>query len=410
MARTGNNLERLKSQNTESIKEVIYKYGPISRSEIAEMLQLTPPTITTNVTSLIQQGLVRECESGAVEEERRSEHTLGRKRILVDFIPDARYAIGVLRGYFGTLISLVDIRGNVVCEKQFLDGIEDYEQAMDAVAGYVEELVQQAGIPRERIAGMGIGLPGFVDGHSGILRYGAINKWRDKPVARDLTKRTGLACRVENNARCCALGEELFSGKLRPETFAYFLISRGLACPLVIRNRLHSGEMAGAGEVGHMVVDRFGPVCPTCGNRGCLEGVSSELAIQNRCIQAVEAGMPTLLHEACVDPKNPQIPEILKVQRSGDRVVCAIMEDAVTYLGVMLANIINYINPALVIVDGQIMQNEENQRLLVEVARKNLFFLNVDEVNIEFVPLDIFRGAKGAAALAMKKYVLQEGR
>lgn len=410
MAYAGNNLERLKLRNTESIKEAIYKYGPISRAEIAEMLQLTPPTITTNVANLLQQGLVRECEAGSVSEERHSQHTLGRKRVLVDFVPDAQYAIGIERGYFGTLICLTDIRGNVVCEQQYTDDIDDYEDALNAVAGYVEDLLGQTDIPREKIAGLGIGLPGFVDGHNGVLRYGAINKWADKSVAKDLGERTGFACRVENNARCCALGEELFSGKLRPETFAYFLISRGVACPLVIQNRLYSGEMAGAGEVGHMVVDRFGFTCPTCGNRGCLEGVSSELAIRNRCIQAIQAKIPTLLNEVCKDPLNPQIEEILQVQRSNDRVVGSIMEDAITYLGITLANVINLINPPLVIVDGRIMQNEENRKLLIDVTRKNLFSLNVEEVDIEFVPLDKFRAAKGAAALAIKKFVLQEGR
>lgn len=410
MARAGNNLERLKQQNTESIKEAIYKYGPISRAEIAEMLQLTPPTITTNVASFLQQGLVRECDAGAAEETRRTKHTLGRKRVLVDFVPDARYAIGVVRGYFGTLICLTDLRGNEICKQQYNDDISDYEEAMDAVAGYVEDLLRGTDVPREKIAGLGVGLPGFVDGHNGLLRYGAIDKWMDKPVAKDLAARTGFACRVENNARCCALGEELFSRKLRPDTFAYFLISRGVACPLVIRNRLYSGEMAGAGEVGHMVVDRFGFTCPTCGNRGCLEGVSSELAIRNRCIQAIEAGIPTLLSDFCKDPKHPQIEEILQAQRGKDKVVCSIMEDAITYLGITLANVINLMNPPLVIVDGRIMENEENRRLLIDVTRKNLFSLNVKEVDIEFVPLDKFRAAKGAAALAVKKFVLQEGR
>lgn len=410
MARAGNNLERLRVQNTESIKDTIYKHGPISRAEIAEILSLTPPTITTNVASLLQQGLVGECESGSVEEDCAARRTLGRKRILIDFVSNARYAVGVVRGHVGTLICVTDIRGNVVAEKQYMDDIEDYEEAMDAVAGYVEDLLGGTEVPREKIAGLGFGLPGFVDGHRGFLRYGAINKWRDKNVAQDLSRRTGLPCRVENNARCCALGEELFSSKLRPETFAYFLISRGVACPLVIRNRLYSGEMAGAGEVGHMVVDRFGFICPTCGNRGCLEGVSSELAIRNRCVQAMEAGIPTLLTEVCEDPRKPRIKEILQVQQSKDRVVCSIMEDAVTYLGISLANVINLINPPLVIVDGQIMKNEENRKLLIEVTRKNLFSLNVEDVAIEFVPLDKFRAAKGAAALAIKKFVLQEGR
>ena len=72
-ARTGNNQERVKIQNTESIKEIIYKYGPISRAEIADMLHLTPPTITTNVANLIQQGMVYECDS-----EEKKESSVGQ--------------------------------------------------------------------------------------------------------------------------------------------------------------------------------------------------------------------------------------------------------------------------------------------------------------------------------------------
>lgn len=409
MARTGTNLERLKVQNTESIKEAIYKYGPISRSEIAEMLQLTPPTITTNVAALIQKGLVYECETSPAPPQ-PDRHTLGRRRILVDFVPDALYAIGVEQGYFGTLLCLVDLRGNVVLERQYTEQISGYERAMDAIAEQVQALLGETDLPREKIAGLGIGLPGVVDGHRGVLCYGAMKKWQDKPVREDLERRTGLPCRVENNARCCAIGEELFSGKPRPETFAYFLISRGLACPLVIRNRLHAGERAGSGEVGHMVVDRFGPTCPTCGSRGCLEGISSELAIVRRCAESLQAGIPSLLSTVCADPLHPRIEEILQVQRSGDRLVCAIMEEAVTYLGIMLANIINFIYPPLVIVDGRIMQAEKNRKLLTDVARSHLFSLKIEEVDIEFVPHNKLRAAKGAAALAVKKFILQENR
>lgn len=408
MAQTGTNQEYLKSRNTESVKEVIYKYGPISRSEVAKMLRLTPPTITTNVANLMRQGLVRECD--AAEDERTSEHTLGRKRVMVEFVPDACYAIGVVRNYFGVQICLVDLRGSTVCEQQYPDSIDDYDAAMDALAADIEDVLQKSGVPRGKVVGIGIGLPGFVDGHMGLLRYGTISKWSNKFVAKDLARRTGFPCRVENNARCCAIGEELFSKTPRPETFAYFLIARGLACPLVIRNRLHAGEMAGAGEIGHVVVDRFGPVCPTCGNRGCLEGIASELAIRNRCIEVMQAGIPTLLAQVCKDPADPQIEEILQVQQSKDPVVCSIMENAISYLGITLANIINFVNPPLVIVDGHIMQNKANQELLLDVTRKNLFSLNVEEVNIEFVPLDRFRAAKGAAALAIKKFVLQEGK
>ena len=179
---------------------------------------------------------------------------------------------------------------------------------------------------------------------------------------------------------------------------------------MVIRNRLHVGEMTGAGEVGHMVVAPKGPVCPTCGNRGCLEGISSELAIRERCGQAVREGVPTLLNAVCANPAEPQIEEILQAQNSNDHVVCTIMEDAITYIGIGLANIINFISPPLVIIDGRILQSEKNQKLLIEVTRNNLFSVNVEEVDMEFVPFNKFRAAMGAAALAIRKFILEERR
>ena len=92
MTARGTNLPRVKKQNEALIKEIIYKYGPISRSKIAEMLSLTPPTITTNVSSLIERGLVYEF---AAEDSDVEERSLGRKPIKINFIQDARYAVGV---------------------------------------------------------------------------------------------------------------------------------------------------------------------------------------------------------------------------------------------------------------------------------------------------------------------------
>ena len=151
MARTGNNQERVKIQNTESIKEIIYKYGPISRAEIADMLHLTPPTITTNVANLIQQGMVYECDS-----EEKKESSVGRRRILIDFVQHAKYAIGVECGYHGMMICLVDIRCNVIAEHRYADKMDDYEETLNTVARHIQELLDEVKGPRKKVAGIGI--------------------------------------------------------------------------------------------------------------------------------------------------------------------------------------------------------------------------------------------------------------
>lgn len=410
MLRSGGNAETVKNQNMESVKELLYKYQPISRSEIAKLLQLTPPTITGCVAELMQRGLVRECTGEEAAQPQESPRAPGRRRILLEWVPDAAYAVGIESGPFGTLACLTDLRGKVLARAEYEQADPDYEKAMDALAEAAQAVIDAAGVDRAKIVGAGVCMPGFVDEEQGVLRYGALHKWQNKPVAADLARRLRLECQVENNARCMALGELLFSETPRPETFAYFMIARGMACPLMLHSQLHAGSAAGAGEIGHMVVDRTGPVCPTCGNRGCLEGLSSETAIAARCARLLRLDMPTLLRNICRDPENPRISEILKAQQCGDPMVCTILEEAVSCAGIAIANIINFINPPMVLVDAYIMQEPANREQFLKVVRKNLFALNSTEVNIEFLPFDKLRAARGAAALAVKKCVLQEGR
>lgn len=399
----GSNLPRVKKQNKASIKEVIYKYGPISRLEIAELLSLTPPTITKNVAALIKEGLVQECDSG---DEQKSEKALGRKPIKIDFISNARYVVGVELGPYRTTLCIVDLRGNMLFDMKLSAACKDYEKMMDNLAQSIQTLIEKSEVDRRKILGVGIGLPGFVEGNKGILRSSSRVEWNGKNFASDLSKRIALPVRIENNARVRAIGEEMFSNKIRPDTFAYYFISNGIACPLIIKRNMFTGETAGAGEVGHMVVQINGPKCETCGNYGCLEAIASEKAIVKRCLQALTAGANTMLTNICADLENPNMKEILKAQECGDRVVCEIMLDAINYLAVTLANIINFISPRLVIVDGYIMSLEQNRKMFLEIVKKNLFGLNDKEVEIEFAQFDEFSGAKGAAALAIKEYLI----
>jgi len=400
----GNNLPRVKKQNMQSIKEVIYKFGPIPRSEIAKLLSLTLPTITKNVNTLIEEGLVKECD---IEISSENIKALGRKPKSVDFISDARFVVGVELGPYHTTMCVVDLRGKVVRDMKLPVACKDYKEMMGNLAQNIKDLIAESKIAHEKILGVGVGLPGFVEKNRGILRSSSRTDWNNRYFASDLSKLIGLPVRIENNARVRAIGEEMFSEQKRPDTFAYYLISHGIACPLMIKRNMFTGETAGAGEVGHVVVQVNGPKCDTCGNHGCLEAVASEQAIRKRCKLALKAGADTILREICKDFDNPSMREILKAEEYGDKIVSEIMQDAIVYLGIGLANVINFISPRLVIVDGYIMSLEQNRKMFLEVVRKNLFGLNDKEVDIEFIEYDEFSGAKGAAALAVKEFLIE---
>ena len=160
MTARGTNLPRVKKQNEALIKEIIYKYGPISRSKIAEMLSLTPPTITTNVSSLIERGLVYEF---AAEDSDVEERSLGRKPIKINFIQNARYAVGVEMNPYQTAICMLDLRGNEKISMKYppMNGV--YVEEMDMLARNIDKLISESGVDPEKILGVGMGLPGFVE-------------------------------------------------------------------------------------------------------------------------------------------------------------------------------------------------------------------------------------------------------
>ena len=144
----GNNPVRVKKQNEVLVKEIIYKYGPISRSQIAERLSLTPPTITTNVNALLKQGLVYETEEG----EEKPEHapaghkTLGRKPVKIDFVENARYVIGAEINKYQIAVCLMNLRGKVAGRKSrtYMRESDDYQTVMATLAGQIDQVIQES--------------------------------------------------------------------------------------------------------------------------------------------------------------------------------------------------------------------------------------------------------------------------
>lgn len=405
MARiAGSNLTKVKRHNSAFIKEIIYKYGPISRSQIAEMLSLTPPTITTNVSELLAAGVVEELGC----EREREDTTPGRRPVDIDFVCDYAYFVGVEIAPRNRFICLTDLRGHVIVSKQQTSETSTYDDVLEEVVEQVEDIIALSGISRHRILAVGVGVPGFVESNPGVVRSFRRFDWTNRPLGDDLRKRLNMQVRVENNTRVRAIGEDLLGKKNRPDTFAYFFVSQGIACPLVIKNSIFSGTTAGAGEVGHMVMDLNGPKCDTCGNNGCLEAYSSEAAILKRCRGIMSAGVDTVLCSIVQDPEELTLEHVLQAMGCGDGIVISMVQTAVRYLAVAVANVINFISPQLIIVDAYIMKSQENKQFFMDILKTRLYGLNDTEVEIEFKEYDRLSGAKGAAAEAIKHFFIKE--
>jgi predicted NBD/HSP70 family sugar kinase len=248
------------------------------------------------------------------------------------------------------------------------------------------------------------------------VRHALPYKWKNVSVRKLLEEQTGFPVCIENNVRMMAMGEIVFSGCRNRASgitgnFLYVFVGEGIACAIVYNNELIRGNVFGAGELGHTVVSWDGPEC-RCGKRGCLEVIASEYAIKKQVAEALAGNSPLgsstkSLKELVKDPASPTIGEIFKAWDRGDETVKAILNEAVKYLGGSIANVINLINPRLVLIDAQIFSHPDLKVRLLETSKEHVFALTDSDTEYEFIDNDIYKCSIGCAACAVQHFLVK---
>ncbi|MGN0986012.1 MAG: ROK family protein [Candidatus Enterenecus sp.] len=403
MEEKGANQQLLRQKNNNLIKKYIFQHSPVSRVEVAEALGLTTPTITGMVTPLLSRGLLREVSGARDAEKARS---AGRPRIMLEYVPDTYYVCGVDVSPYHINYVLTDLCGNIVRRRRTGESLKDYDSTFGILADGIAGFLTACGTPREKLLGVGMCMPGLIDGSAGKIYTNFQNGWNDHDLSGELGEKLGVPVVIENNVRARAIGADLFDRSAAAEPFAYFFVSYGVACQMIISDRVLYGQSAAAGEIGHTVVQRGGPVCPTCGNRGCLEALAGERAVLQRCRDAMAAGEPTVLGELCPDPEALTVDHVLRAQDMGDPVAGAIIEDVIDYLGIALANTINLISPRTVVLDGRMLDTPKNRDLILRAIKRNIFLVHMSRIQFTILPYEPDRGARGAAAVVVRERLL----
>lgn len=392
-SKKGNSLLETRRRNRVLIKNMIFRMENARRTAIAEELGLTLPTITTSVNEMLTEGILEEIPITGGQ----LVNNMGRRPNAIAFRAEAAYAIGVELGPYATRAVLMNLRGEVIESTEYERAAENYQGMLGKVANIIQELMDKAG--DKRLLGVGVGLPGFIDREKGIIRSNPRGDWIGKNLAADLEEKVHLPILVDNNVRLRAVGQEMSMQGEKPDSFAYFFVSRGVACPLMLKEDVVSGYTAGAGEIGHTVLSVNGEL-------KCVDDLGSEGAIFAKCQEAMLAGRLPDLKERMQKEGHLAMEQILEVQMQGDDEVNAIIDQAIGYLGIALANVVNLINPGYVVADSCLFSVEKNRQRLLEAAKGNFFGLNEEEVQIVFTPFDRFRGAKGAGYFLIRELFL----
>jgi N-acetylglucosamine repressor len=271
--------QQTRVHNERLVVRTLYDLGPISRAEVARLTGLTRTTVSDVVTTLLDDGVVREIGRGP--------SSGGKAPILLEVHDDARLVVGLDLGEEHFAGSLVNLRGEIRRTVELAVDGRDGDAALALVFDLLDQLLDGSTAP---LLGIGIGTPGLVDSRTGTIRRAVNLDWRDLPLGAIVAERYAVPVNVANDSQAAALAEYTYAGGDRVPNLIAIRVGRGVGAGLILRGALFQGDGSGAGEIGHVVVADDGVLC-RCGRIGCLETVAGMPAIEGRA--AKTTGKPT---------------------------------------------------------------------------------------------------------------------
>jgi glucokinase len=280
---------------------------------------------------------------------------------------------------------------------------EGHDAVLVRMVDLIQTVIADAGLSQADVGGVGIGAPGVLDLERGVTLFlpNLPDAWRNVPLKATMEAEVGLPVYLLNDVRSFTLGEKTFGAGRDVDTMVGLAIGTGIGGGLVINGQLHLGVGGTAGEVGHQMIDPYGPPCG-CGSWGCLEAFASGPAITAMALKAITQGLTTSIAEIVSYDLNKVTPEIIsQAAQAGDSIAKDIYERAGFYIGIGVANLIAIISPQMVVIGGGVAQAGD---LLFDPIRRTVRerarVTPIEQVQIVPTQLGTDAGLIGAAVWA----------
>jgi glucokinase len=238
------------------------------------------------------------------------------------------------------------------------------EAVVDRIIGVIEgvilDTINETGASRKDFIGIGVGAPGPLDRDEGIVVIAPNLGWFNFPLRDRITKRLKLPVTLDNDANCATVGEWWLGAARGGRNVVGITIGTGIGGGLIINGELYHGSSDVAGEIGHTTIDVNGRHCK-CGNYGCLEAYASGPAIATRAREVLvredTASMLPSMVEGQLDRITAEV--VYDAAKKGDGLANEIVRETARYLGAGIANLLNVVNPDVVVVAGGVTRAGE---------------------------------------------------
>ncbi|MEZ4386414.1 MAG: ROK family transcriptional regulator [Candidatus Krumholzibacteriia bacterium] len=340
----------------DAVLRLIWQQRRISRAEIAQQAQLSRSTVSEVVGELLPTGLIAEVGVG--------ESRGGRRPIILEFHDEAAVILGVEMGAAHVGVALTDLRGRVLAWRS-----REHPARTDPVGTrtLIDDFCRAClaeGTDGRPLVGIGVAVPCPVDpSHPDRLSAVVMPDWCGKLGLDDLSDRLGAPLMVDNDANLGALAEHWWGAGRGVGDFAYIKLATGIGCGYVIDGEVYRGSTGVAGEIGHLAIAPQGKLC-VCGLRGCLATLVGAQALVDRAAELLP-GHP----DSALANRPLTIANLEAAALAGDPLAYRVVTEAAEHLGIAVAGLLNLMNPAMVVLGGDLARLGE---LLLEPLRETV--------------------------------------
>jgi predicted NBD/HSP70 family sugar kinase len=390
MSLSGTNLLKVKDYNVAVVLNLIRKYEPISRREIADRTGLSFQTVTNITQSLLHSGVIQEGLELRGNGLRQSRS--------VQINPDAAYAAGIHIDRAKLTLVLTNFKARVLWREEILLAADESARSiLPLIPKIVDRAISETGISKEQLLGLGLAVPGPLDIEAGcLLNVPNLDDWANHPIRSELEELLNLPVVLDEDVTAIVLGEQWCGWGTEYHNVLYLYVGIGIGLGIVSNGHALRGWKGNVGQIGHVQIDPAGPLCH-CGKRGCLEAYCTAGAIlRDARIAILNQGHPAGLHLRNL----PQ--RIEDIVASDNPIFVEVIRQAAKRLGAVLGEAVAILDPELVLLGGDMLhQLGESfvETLVLEIPKSAMPTKPLPPVKSSSFGADA--GAIGAATLVL---------
>ncbi|NRF95914.1 ROK family protein [Paenibacillus frigoriresistens] len=372
---------------------------PISKAELVRLTKYSLAIVTEHTEILLEKNFVREIDRGP--------STGGRKPLLLSFNAEAGYIVAIDLESTNVRVGITDLNCNILVSESLddIDVLAGPTTVLEQVKELVFALLHRVGIESPQIKGIGMGVPGPVEYSVGLPASLSIMRgWDRYPIRQFWSQYFQCPCYVDNNVHTMAIGEQMLDLESKIENLLFLKIGNGIGAGIICKGQIYRGSTDCAGDVGHINMGH--DILCYCGNRGCLEAFAGGRAIAARAEEMARNGQSEVLGEIYSKKKKLTLVDVRQAVEVADPVAVELMRECGVAIGNVLAGLVNFFNPSLILIGGGVSQVGD---VLLASIRQAVYQralpLSVRNLVIQYSSLGENAGIVGAAALTVDEII-----